>query len=624
MISARHAEALAYAQDGIPVFPCRENGKEPACPHGFLDATTDVNKINSPEWWSGHDYNLAIVPDMAGWAVIDLDRGGQATWDSLCPTPVNTMSVRTPSTGRHLYFKGKLPPSTRKLGPGIDTRGYGSYVLVPPSVINGVEYQWEGTNTLEVLPEWIPARLEKTIVHSAAKGEPVTPDHLIGLLKYCHDAEMDRNRWRDIVAAIRNTNLSDDTEGDNLTIALAWSRGDYTDNIAPGNYDGDDPVEEVFWSMPPSETGVGYGTIYHYARERGYIGPSAVARGNDQETFGACKEPPTPRPRFYAYTEDEQDALTEPDWIVPDLIPDQSVIMWYGPTGSYKSFLALDLALGLSHRVPTFGFTSAGPETVVYVAGEGPRSIARHRRPAWFVARDTRDKGAFFLVRNMPLLCDAGQFEEFAAQLKTQSIKPRLIILDTAATAMAGTNENDAKDATAFLTWCGMLRDRFHASVLFVHHTGKNIESGARGSSALISGVDAAAEFQGWETTRAVSVKISKMKDAEKRKEPWTFQGVPCGRSLAFQMTDAGTHMRLTKADIEFTGPKIGAVLSNFAQAITTRMLAMELRPGASDEKVKQAVTDLKLLARGPLKGYATRIGSDFEWTMPKPDDVEL
>ncbi|MBI5444670.1 MAG: bifunctional DNA primase/polymerase, partial [Deltaproteobacteria bacterium] len=35
------AEALAYAGAGIPVFPCRPNGKEPLTGRGFLDASTD-------------------------------------------------------------------------------------------------------------------------------------------------------------------------------------------------------------------------------------------------------------------------------------------------------------------------------------------------------------------------------------------------------------------------------------------------------------------------------------------------------------------------------------------------------------------------------------------------------
>jgi len=45
----------------------------------------------------------------------------------------DTLTVRTPRGGRHLYFKGELRSTTDKLGAKIDTRGIGGYVLLPPS-----------------------------------------------------------------------------------------------------------------------------------------------------------------------------------------------------------------------------------------------------------------------------------------------------------------------------------------------------------------------------------------------------------------------------------------------------------------------------------------------------------
>lgn len=142
-ISPRHAAAHAYALGGIPIFPCRVGGKEPATPHGFRDRTCDLHQIE--RWWSEADYNLAMVPADAGWVVIDIDphNGGNATWALVSASAelVPAKVVLTPSGGRHLYFTGAPRPSNNgRIGKGIDVRCEGGYVLVPPSVVNGAEY----------------------------------------------------------------------------------------------------------------------------------------------------------------------------------------------------------------------------------------------------------------------------------------------------------------------------------------------------------------------------------------------------------------------------------------------------------------------------------------------------
>lgn len=137
-LSPRHEAALAYARANIPVFPCVPNGKQPATSFGFKDATTDEATIDF--WWQHHDYNVAIVPESAGWCVVDIDPEGLAWYEANRDRFPTTYTVRTPRGGLHLYYAGSLPPTASKLAPGVDTRGVGSYVLVPPSVVDGKSY----------------------------------------------------------------------------------------------------------------------------------------------------------------------------------------------------------------------------------------------------------------------------------------------------------------------------------------------------------------------------------------------------------------------------------------------------------------------------------------------------
>src|SRR5262245_7102942 len=117
------AAALRYAHRGWLVFPCRTGGKEPVTRNGFYAAT--ANSATIKRWWRAQPYNVAIRtgPESGLW-VVDLD-GGEL--DELPPT----LEAET-NRGRHLYFAEPgldLPSTTKRIGPGIDTRGRGGYVI---------------------------------------------------------------------------------------------------------------------------------------------------------------------------------------------------------------------------------------------------------------------------------------------------------------------------------------------------------------------------------------------------------------------------------------------------------------------------------------------------------------
>ena len=163
--------ALAYAAQGIPVFPCVAGTKRPATANGFKDATTDEATIRS--WWSlDPDANVAFSPHTVGQGIVDLDPpDGIQAWIDFCgahagPHP-KTWTVRTPRGGFHLYYEGEFPTSVRKvvLGKPIDTRGRGSYALLPPSETP------DGTYTVhyDVEPVKAPAFLTERLAQMRVK-----------------------------------------------------------------------------------------------------------------------------------------------------------------------------------------------------------------------------------------------------------------------------------------------------------------------------------------------------------------------------------------------------------------------------------------------------------------------
>ena len=80
-----------------------------------------------------------------------------------------TREVITGGGGRHLWFKytGPIQSTTGKIAPGIDTRGDGGYVIVPPSIHpSGRAYEWsvDSGDELAVAPDWL-VQLARTKPH---------------------------------------------------------------------------------------------------------------------------------------------------------------------------------------------------------------------------------------------------------------------------------------------------------------------------------------------------------------------------------------------------------------------------------------------------------------------------
>lgn len=155
-ISELHETARGYARDGLRIFPCKPGTKVPLTEHGFKDASSDIEQID--RWWTAEPHaNIALCPEANGWGVVDVEAEGLRDWEvtRLKHAPFETFTNRTPHGGLHIYFAGSLPSKVRLQGLNIDTRGRGGYVLVPPSIVGGKEYNTDLDTIVAPLPDWI-------------------------------------------------------------------------------------------------------------------------------------------------------------------------------------------------------------------------------------------------------------------------------------------------------------------------------------------------------------------------------------------------------------------------------------------------------------------------------------
>jgi hypothetical protein len=180
--------ALDYAAHGMPVFPCNPLDKKPLTPSGFKDASKDETQIRT--WWGKWPNAMIGAPTgpASGMWAIDLDLNpakkidGKATLDQLVAQhgaiPSTLMTI-TPRGGRHLIFSWdnnfEIRNGAGKIGPGIDVRGNGGYICLPPSRnADGGTYRWADPPDCAAqaapAPDWLVAlaRAKKASAYARA------------------------------------------------------------------------------------------------------------------------------------------------------------------------------------------------------------------------------------------------------------------------------------------------------------------------------------------------------------------------------------------------------------------------------------------------------------------------
>lgn len=186
----------ALVARGFALFPLRAGSKAPAVARDWEHlATTSLARLGLLTTDPRANYAVACGP--SNLLVIDIDvakqepapgepRNGLEVLRTLAGERElpRTFTVGTPSGGRHLYFR---PPSdgpelrntVRRLGPLLDTRGIGGYVVAPGSRVDGVEYEILDDAPVAELPEWIAASL-RPLESRPAVGEPLPLSTALG------------------------------------------------------------------------------------------------------------------------------------------------------------------------------------------------------------------------------------------------------------------------------------------------------------------------------------------------------------------------------------------------------------------------------------------------------------
>lgn len=210
-------------------------------------------------------------------------------------------------------------------------------------------------------------------------------------------------------------------------------------------------------------------------------------------------------------------AMPPVQFLVDTLYTRHGFSVMYGPPGCGKTFLALDIALCVASGRDFHGM-QVKQGGVLYIAGEGVGGIGKRVR-AWLEHRGngvTENELPFFILPTAVDFTNPGDVEKLQATI--QELEERaggfsLIVVDTVARALLGADENSATDVGKFVRTCDVLKQRYNAALLGIHHSGKDGSRGMRGSSALLGAVDTSVQVK--KSGAVLTVTTEKQKDAE-------------------------------------------------------------------------------------------------------------
>jgi hypothetical protein len=300
--------ALQYAAWGLPVLPChwieggvcscgqpcKPAGKHPLghlVPRGLHQASTDELVVGA--WWDAEPRANIAIRTGNGYAVLDIDprHGGDETlrqWELTHGVLPEGMTAFTGGGGWHRWFVippgVTIPSRANVLGPGVDVRAEGGYVMAPPSNhLSGCDYAWdvdhhpeEGVAPAAMPPallEWLQVREEKPA--PAVTGERLTAEKVAEIRSAlnCIPAD-DRDTWLEMGMSLHSTRAGEQAYG----VWADWS-------MTSEKYNPRDQAR--VWKSFKPDHGRTLSSLFWRAQQNGWVAPVSLPPENCEDAPGS-------------------------------------------------------------------------------------------------------------------------------------------------------------------------------------------------------------------------------------------------------------------------------------------------------------------------------------------------
>ncbi len=228
--------------------------------------------------------------------------------------------------------------------------------------------------------------------------------------------------------------------------------------------------------------------------------------------------------RYKLLTGDDLCNLPAFRWRIKGVLPARGMAAMFGPSGSGKSFLILDMLQSLACGCDWFGH-KVKQCSVTYIALEGEAGVAS-RIKAYRCRHGSIPANIRYVAQTFNLLEDDDINDLVKAILAAGT--GDVVVIDTLSRATPGSDENDSKAMGQIIAAAKLLQECIGGLVLLVHHTGKDASKGIRGHSSLHAALDCAIEVKRNGNQREWIV--AKSKDGEDgASHPFKLDVVPLG-----------------------------------------------------------------------------------------------
>ena len=223
-----------------------------------------------------------------------------------------------------------------------------------------------------------------------------------------------------------------------------------------------------------------------------------------------------PESKGFSFTMGSQGFDTQHSYIIKHYLPAGQFGAIYGASASFKSFAAISWAACIATGRPWNG-KKVKQGAVIYIAAEGGSHVPKRIR-GWEIEHNDSQEINNLAVISEPVYISVNDhiawLYETVKSVESSAEQPVVaIFLDTLARCFAGTDENSATAMGEFVKGCDLIKKLTGASIIVVHHSGKNGD--IRGSSALFGACDFVYKIERNEDDMAFTFESTKIKDGE-------------------------------------------------------------------------------------------------------------
>jgi len=511
-----------WGSKGLPVFPCKAD-KRPLTPRGFKDAETGQAEIIAlfAAYGTSAVYIGGAMGGDSGLFAIDLDLYREdakyykqllESSNHLPPTRVH----RTPKGGEHwIYYvpEGMEEVKSSKPHKGVDVKGTGGYVILPPS---------EGYVVISDKTKEAPENLIRRLIRADAAFKELSEEALEAAILSGEDFHnaiaMLTSKWsgqgRDLVDVqkrimeLLHASVASEPSHDRNSrwSELMKDKGKEVSRAASSAYKKFNPNRGEKMLRDATFPG-------------GPIAPQSATPDDTEagasDDKGQAETETQDFPFSKSYAAIDVDLQDNKNFLIYPLIMESDVLVLSAAPKAGKTLVSLTMALhmaaGLDFSGTLVPLNAEGKKAkipVVYFALEG-QGIIRKRVRAWIQAinADRGRSGAktlsmsdlhLYIVERPVNLTDMKVKQDTADKMALVNIhfkskgwgKVGLIVFDTLTKTMPGKDQNSVDDTSAVFEIVTMFREvGVEAAVMFVHHTKKD-GTQPRGSSNIMAEPD--------------------------------------------------------------------------------------------------------------------------------------